>query len=460
MTSGTTPQTSPPDERTPAIPSSDRPARRSSLAQGLACGACGAAFPLDGRTACERCFGPLQVVYDLAQLRGSRPGPVLRGREVGLWRFRELLPPVSPSCAARLSVGNTPLRHAKELGALWGLEDLWLKDDTVLPSGSFKDRPASVAVARAADLGFSRVGCASTGNLAAATARAAARLGLPCQVFVPKDLPASKLLPVLAFDGQIVEVDGTYDDANRVANLLGERGEVGLVNIGLRPYYTEGSKTLVLETLEALGWESPDWVGVPLGSGALLAATERGVDQVRDLGWLDGSGGDAPALFGSQPVGCAPIADAFARGDDQIVPVRRPDTIAESLAIGDPASGYEALSAIRRSGGFADAPTSEEVRSAILETARREGLWVEPAGGTVLASIKRKLEQGVIHRTDRVVAFLTGAGWKTPQALGAPSSWARPVQHLPADARNTEAPRPSPRPPAARTATPTEVRAW
>ncbi|MCI4323214.1 MAG: threonine synthase [Thermoplasmata archaeon] len=307
------------------------------------------------------------------------------------------------------------------------METVWLKDDTVLPTGSFKDRPASVAVAFAAAQGHRAVGCASTGNLAAATARAAVRASLPCFVFVPAGLPDSKLDPVRQFGGQIVEVEGPYDVANRVANLAAEAAGIGVVNITLRPYYTEGSKTLALETFEALGWNPPDAIALPLGSGALLAATERAISQLREIGWIPS--GPGPALLGSQPDGCAPIADAFDAGSDEIVPVEHPRTIAESLAIGDPGSGYEALRAIRASRGAADSPTSEEVIAAIRALARTEGIWVEPAAGTVIATLRRLREAGTVRRQDRVVAFLTGAGWKISHAVALSRVGSAPI-HL------------------------------
>lgn len=461
----------PPSPPSPIEPrtSQVRLASSTSRASHLLCSECGTLHPWSARTACDHCFGPLQVGYDLGGLVGSRPEPQLQGRPAGVWRYLELLPPVSPALAARTDPGPSRLRPATALGEAWGLDDLWIKDETALPTGSFKDRPASVAVALARELGYPAVGCASTGNLAAATARVAALLRFPCAVIVPTGLPESKLLPAQALGARVVEVDGTYDDANRLANLLAEEERIGLVNVSLRPFYTEGSKTLVLETLEQLGWDAPDWIGVPLGSGALLSATARGLAQARELGWLDGSGGGASALIGSQPQGCTPIVDAFHSSSGEIQPVRSPDTIAESLAIGDPASGYEALRAIRGSHGWADAPTSAEVREAILDLARTEGIWVEPAGGTVLASIRRARQEGRLDRSDRVVAFLTGAGWKTPRVLGPPSAWALPPLRVApktrglskllgltaTDARFSEPSRPPPSAGAAR-----EVRAW
>jgi threonine synthase len=403
-----------PIRREPVGPAARDPLA-ASLARALRCVECGHESRLEVETSCPACLGPLAVSYDLAPLRGGAPGDRLSGRRPSIARFAELLPPISPPWSALLDLETTPLRSAPRLAEWLGLESVWLKDDTVLPTGSFKDRPASVAVAFAAARDYSAVGCASTGNLAAATTRAAVRASLPCFVFVPAGLPDSKLDPVRQLGGQIVEVDGPYDTANRVANLAAEAAGIGVVNITLRPYYTEGSKTLAFEALESLGWDPPDVIALPLGSGALLAATDRAISQLREIGWIPP--GRGPALVGSQPDGCAPIADAFDGGSDEIIPVQHPHTIAESLAIGDPGSGYEALRAIRASHGAADSPTSEEVVAAIRALARTEGIWVEPAGGTVIATLRRLRESGTIRRSDRVVAFLTGAGWKIPHAV-------------------------------------------
>jgi threonine synthase len=389
---------------------------RVSRAVGLRCVACGARSPLVPTAACGECLGPLAVEYDLA---GSPPAGWPRGATRPprrLAEFAPLLPPVADA-ERTLALESTPLRPAPRLAAELGIAELHLKDDTVLPTGSFKDRAATVAVAQAAAWGYRAVGCASTGNLAAATARAATRAGLPSFVFVPRGLPESNLAPVRRFGGTIVEVEGSYDAANRVAFLAGERVGIGVVNVALRPFYTEGSKTLWHETCAALDGRAPDRVIVPLGSGALLAATHRGIGESRRLGFLpvDGAG---PALIGTQPEGCSPIVDAFERGTEEIRPVEHPTTIAESLAIGDPASGPEALRAIRTSGGTADRPTADEVRAGIRDLARFEGIWVEPAGGTVVATLRRLRATGAIRSSDRIVAFLTGAGWKSPAAGG------------------------------------------
>ncbi len=385
----------------------------ASRAVGLVCAACGARRGLALENACPECLGPLTVAYDLAAVRGGRGG---RPGASGLARYAELLPPVADPDRA-YALEGTPLRDAPRLARELGIGRLYLKDDTVLPTGSFKDRPAAVAVAQAVARGARAIGCASTGNLAAATARAAAREGRPAFVFVPEGLPAGKLDPVRALGGRIVEVPGGYDRTNRIAALAAEALEIAFVNIGLRPYYAEGSKTAWYETLDALGGEAPDRIVVPLGSGALLAATGRAVRETAALGWIR-PGSPVPALVGSQPEGCDPIVEAFRLGRTEIRPVREPRGVAESLAIGDPASGPEALRAIAASGGTADAPSDGEVRAGIRDLARLEGIWVEPAGGTVVATLRRLARSGFLRPQDRVVAHLTGAGWKAPGSSG------------------------------------------
>lgn len=385
-----------------------------SWAASLRCEECGASYPLGHGTACERCLGPLVVEYrapeepiDLGALWGRRPPT--------LFRFAELLPPAGRPDRDRLDFPASPLRRARRLGDELGVSELWIKDDTLLSSGSFKDRPAAVAVARARAERLRWVGCASTGNLAAATARAAARVGLGSVVVVPAGLPSSKLLLVRHLGSQIVEVEGSYDDANRIAQRAEEEFGGGFLNIGLRPYYAEGSKTLYFETWTELGHSNPDAVLVPLGSGALLSATERAIQQLGDA--MTQRGSARPRLIGSQPEGCSPIVDAFERGEDRIRPVEAGNSIAESLAIGNPASGRSAVRAIRGSGGVADRPRRSEVIRGVRDLARYEGVWSEPAGGSVVATLRRLRANGAIRRSDRVVLFITGAGWKTTTAI-------------------------------------------
>jgi threonine synthase len=413
-TMGATVQTATPPSTTatgaPSRGTSERSPR--SWAKALRCVACGERAALTPVAACQVCLGPLAIEYELSDRAGALALASRIRTDGTIARYAELLPPIDDPTHA-YALETTPLRTAARLASELDLAAVYLKDDTVLPTGSFKDRAATVAVAQAVRFGYRAVGCASTGNLAAATARAAARAGLPAFIFVPRGLPEAKLDPVRRLGGTLVEVDGPYDAANRVAFLAGEEARIGLLNITLRPYYTEGSKLAGHEILDAITGPAPSHLIVPLGSGALLAATARAIAERRALGWLPGTD-PGPALIGTQPEGCAPIVDAFQRGTEEIIPVEKPDTIAESLAIGDPASGPEALRAIRASGGTADSPTTAEVLRGIADVARLEGIWVEPAGGTVIATLRRLRESAVLGPNDRVVAHLTGAGWKAP----------------------------------------------
>jgi len=396
-----------------------------SWAVGQICEECGARSELTVGAACPTCLGPLVVEYRCPE--GPRAGgrAAWLARPATLFRFRELLPPLSRAHRDRLEFPSSPLRRAVRLGEQLGVDELWIKDDTVLASGSFKDRPAALAVAWAAAHGQPWVGCASTGNLAAATARAAARLGLPCVVVVPSGLPPSKLLLVRHLGARILEVEGSYDDANRIAQLVEETRGGGFVNIGLRPIYAEGSKTLLFETWADLSGHLPDTVIVPLGSGALLSATHRAQEQLR--AWAGAT--EPPArLIGTQPEGCSPIVDAFERGDEEIRPVERSTSIAESLAIGHPASGRSALRALRSTGGLADRPRRAEVIRGVRDLARWEGVYSEPAGGSVVATLRRLREAGTIRRSDRVVLYLTGAGWKTPASVRPHGIESRPLR--------------------------------
>ncbi len=310
-----------------------------------------------------------------------------------------------------LQPGFTPLRRATNLGEALGLREVWVKDDTVNPTYSFKDRPVAVAIAKAREWDLPAVGCASTGNLAAATAAAAAKAHLPCYVFAPASLEPTKLLLPRIYGATVVPVDGTYDDANRVALLAADRRGWGFVNINLRPYYAEGSKTLLFETWEQLGFELPDVIVTPLGSGLLMTSVDKGIRELRELGELSGAD---PRLVGTQAAGCAPIVRGFESPDGRPRPVRKPDTIAESLAIGDPASGYEAIQIMRKTRGFGDAPSDAEILEGQKLLAQTEGVFAEPAGGTTVATLKRAREDGRIDRGERVVLFITGNGLKAP----------------------------------------------
>lgn len=383
--------------------------------RGLLCRECGAEYPPTQLTVCDRCFGPLEVAYEIAVVQEVFHREVLADRSRDLWRYRELLPVSDEAARAGLQPGFTPLRRAANLAAALGVEEVWVKDDTVNPTYSFKDRPVAVAIAKAREWNLKAVGCASTGNLAAATAAAAAKAGLPCYVFAPASLEATKLLLPRLYGATVVPVDGTYDDANRVALLTADRRGWGFVNINLRPYYAEGSKTLLFEAWEQLGFELPDVLVAPLGSGLLLTSLEKGIRELRELGEVS----DPPLrLVGTQPAGCAPIVRGFESADGRPRPVKKPETIAESLAIGDPGSGFDAIRAMRATRGFADAPTDPEILEGVRLLARTEGVFAEPAGGTTVATLKRAREDGRIDRDERVVLLVTGNGLKTPAVWG------------------------------------------
>lgn len=379
--------------------------------RGLRCRECGAEYPATRLTVCEACFGPLEVRYELDAVREALTREALTRRPHDLWRYRELLPVVDDASRVDLQAGYTPLRRADNLARSLGLRDLWVKDDTVNPTYSFKDRPVAVAIAKAREWGLPAVGCASTGNLAAATAAAAAKAHLPCYVFASAHLEPTKLLLPRLYGATVVPVDGTYDDANRVALIAADRRGWGFVNINLRPYYAEGSKTLLFETWEQLGFDLPDAVVVPMGSGLLLTSVDKGIQELEALGQVnDGH----TRIVGSQPEGCAPIVRGFESADGRPRPVKRPSSMAESLAIGDPASGYDAIQIMRRTRGFADAPIDAEVLEGQRLLARTEGVFAEPAGGTTVATLKRAVEDGRIRRDERVVLLVTGNGLKTP----------------------------------------------
>ncbi len=384
---------------------------------GLACRQCGRSEPLGLLYVCAACFGPLEVTYDLALAGATLTRAAIEHRAPGIWRYLELLP-VESVPARSLPVGSTPLLAADRLGPTLGIERLWLKDDTRNPSLSFKDRAVAIAAAVAVDLGVEALACASTGNLAGATAAAAAAIGLPAYVFIPADLEPAKIDHALAYGATVIPIEGSYDDVNRLCLEVADETGWGFVNINLRPFYAEGSKTLAFEIAEALGWRSPDVIVAPIASGAMFTRVARGFEELADLGLIE----RRPIRFvGGQAAGCAPVAAAFEAGTDVIEPVRRPDTIVRSLAIGSPADGRYALDLARASDGSIEAIDDETTAAAIRDVARLEGLYPETAGGVTLAAAAAARQRDVIRDGDEVVALLTGNGVKTPEArtLGA-----------------------------------------
>ncbi|HZI70626.1 MAG TPA: threonine synthase, partial [Nitrososphaeraceae archaeon] len=302
------------------------------IIQSLKCRECGKEYEPQFRYICEECFGPLDVIYNTSNIR--KDTFALR-QDKTYWRYFELLPIADKGNIVNLNAGFTPLQHADRLGKeIGGLKNLYIKNDSVNPTFSFKDRPAGVAVSRAKEIKLKAVGCASTGNLASATAAHAAKAELPCYIFAPSDIEHIKILQALSYGAEFVAVDGTYDDANRVASVIGDSKGIGIVNINMRPYYVEGSKTLAFEVAEQMNWQVPDNLIIPVGSGAMLNAICKGFEELERLGFIDNMAN--LKITAAQPHGCAPVVDAFKRKSNDVIPVERPETIAKSLAIGDP----------------------------------------------------------------------------------------------------------------------------
>jgi threonine synthase len=379
---------------------------------GLECRECGLTYPVEPLSICEACFGPLGVAYDLEGVAGRISRREIEAGPSTLWRYRSLLPTPDRE-PIDLGAGFTPMRRADRLGGALGIEELWLKDDTGNPTGSFKDRVVSVATSVARSFGFDTVACASTGNLANATAGHAAAAGLDAYIFVPHDLERAKIVATGAFGANVVAVKGNYDDVNRLCSEVAESLPWAFVNVNLRPFYAEGSKTLGFETAEQLGWELPDHVVVPVASGALLTKIHEGFHQLASVGLIE----ERPVrISGAQATGCAPVARAFKDGTDQVRPVR-PETIAKSLAIGNPADGYYAVRVARETDGAIEDAADEEIVAGVRLLAETEGLFAETAGGVTVACLRKLREAGVIRPDERVVAYITGTGFKTVEAL-------------------------------------------
>jgi threonine synthase len=380
---------------------------------GLRCRECGRDYEVAPIYTCEWCFGPLEVAYDYEAIAGSVSRESIAAGPASIWRYEDLLPVGRPG-AETLQAGWTPLVRADRLAGELGLGELWIKDDTRNPTNSFKDRVVAVALAKALEFGHKTIACASTGNLANAVAAAAARVGLSSYVFIPADLEAGKVLATSVYGGNVVAIDGNYDDVNRLCVELADTHPWAFVNVNVRPFYAEGSKTLAFETAEQLGWQVPDHVVVPIASGSLLTKIRKGFDELHKVGLLD----EAPELrvSGAQAAGCSPVATAFAESSDAIRPVK-PSTIAKSLAIGNPADGYYALDTIRSTGGAAVAVTDEEIVDGIRLLARTEGIFGETAAGVTIATLARLAAEGVVRPDERVVAYVTGHGLKTLDAI-------------------------------------------
>jgi threonine synthase len=380
--------------------------------ESLKCKECGTAYELDASYFCENCFGPLEAVYDHSGLDATEAKRRIQAGSQGIWRYADFLPfagrPGDP-----LEPGLTPLLRADRLAERLGLDaELWVKNDAANPTHSFKDRVVAVAVAKARELGFDTVACASTGNLANAVAAHAAAAGLESYVFVPANLEEQKLLATGIYGTNLVGVRGNYDDVNRLCTQLAETRPWAFVNVNLRPYYAEGSKTLAYETAEQLGWELPDRVVCPIASGSLFTKVGRGFQEWLDIGLVSG---EQPIFNGAQAQGCSPVATAFAEGWEVCKP-QKPETIAKSLAIGDPADGPYALEQARVTGGRVDSVTDEEIKDGIRLLAETTGIFTETAGGVTMGVLRKLAERGDIGAGERVVIYITGEGLKTLDA--------------------------------------------
>jgi threonine synthase len=379
-------------------------------ATGLHCANCGDAYPLEARYACDRCFGPVEPAYDTAALRRELTRERIERGPRTLWRYADLLP-VTPA-AGSLPVGCTPLLPAPRLAATLGLRELYVKVEGANPTHSFKDRVVSVASAKAVELGLTALACPSTGNLAGAVAAQAAALGLDAYIFVPADLEREKIIAAAVPGATVFAVDGTYDDVNRLCAELAYDRPWAFVNVNVRSYYAQGSKTLAFEVAEQLGWRLPEQVVVPIASGSLFHKLHKGFEQLVDVGLAEGA---LPRQYGAQAAGCAPVAEAWERGDDEVRPVR-PDTIARSLAIGAPADGANDLAVARRTGGAVAAVPDDEIVEAIGLLARTTGIFTETAGGVTIATLAKLAREGRLDPDACTVAYVTGDGLKTPDA--------------------------------------------
>jgi len=380
--------------------------------KGLRCRECGRDYPLEPIHVCEFCFGPLEVVYDYDQIKSNVSRDKIQKGPPSLWRYLDLLPVDEPSVG--LSAGFTPLKRAERLGEALGLRNLYIKDDSVNhPTLSFKDRVVSVALSKAKEFGFDTGACASTGNLANSVASHCAQAGMNCFVFIPANLETQKIIGSLVFEPTVVAVEGTYDDVNRLCSEIASDQGWAFVNINIRPFYAEGSKTLAFEVVEQLGWKAPDAVVVPAASGSLYTKIWKGLKEMKEVGLINEV---KTRMYGAQAEGCSPIATAWAEGRDFIKPVR-PDTIAKSIAIGNPADGIYALQTAKESGGGWETATDGEIIEAMKLLAETEGIFTETAGGTTVAVLKKLAERGQIDPDELVVVFITGNGYKTLEVL-------------------------------------------
>ena len=392
---------------------------RPSYVHALRCRECGKEYPKAAVHVCEFCFGPLEVAYDYPAIGKVLTRALIESRPPTMWRYAELLPLDGPP-AVGTETGMTPLVRADRLAERLGVKELWVKNDAVChPTLSFKDRVVSVAISKAIELGIGTVACASTGNLANATAAQAAAAGLPAVILIPFDLEPAKVLGTSVYGARVVAVKGTYDDVNRLCSEIAGKYGWGFVNVNLRPFYAEGSKSYAYELAEQLGWRTPAHIVVPMAGGSLVTKIGKAFGELEKLGLLaGGAGARKTRVHGAQAAGCAPIVDMVLENREQVRPVKTPTSIAKSLAIGNPADGFYARQTIVGSGGFAAKPTDDEIVAAMRLLAETEGIFAETAGGVTLGATIKLIEQGRIGKEDGpIVVSITGNGMKTQDPL-------------------------------------------
>ncbi len=383
-----------------------------SYVLGLKCKECGHRVPVSPVHVCEACFGPYEVEYDYAAMKGKVTRESIAKGPKSLWRYKDLLPVEHPKTG--FHSGFTPLKRADRLAKELGCTNLWIKDDSCnYPTYSYKERVVSVAISKAIEFGFDTVGCASTGNLANSTAAHAAQAGIRCFVMIPHDLEQGKVLGSLIFGPTMVRIRGNYDDVNRLCTEIADKYGWAIVNVNLRPYYTEGAKTFGFEIAEQLGWRLPQHTVVPTAGGTILPKIYKAYQEFIKLGLVEDN---KPKIYSAQAEGCNPVVTAIKAGSDIIVP-QKPNTIAKSIAIGNPADGYYAYQVVKESGGWGESATDREIVEAIKLLAKLEGIWTEPAGGTTLAAAIKLIQSGRIPKDESIVISITGNGLKTLETV-------------------------------------------
>src|SRR5271170_2505299 len=384
-----------------------------SYVLGLKCKECGQTYPPKGVHVCEVCFGPLEVQYDYAAMQGKVTRASIEAKDRNLWRYRDLLP-INGEPKTGLHSGWTPFKRARNLEKYLGVKELYIKDDSAnYPTWSYKERVVSVAITKAIELGYDTVGCASTGNLANSVAAHAAQAGLKAFVMIPHDLELGKVLGSLIFGPTMVRIQGNYDDVNRLCSEIADKYKWAIVNVNLRPFYTEGAKTFGFEIAEQHGWKLPRHTVVPVAGGTILPKVYKAYQELIKLGLVEDN---QPKIYSAQAAGCNPVVEAIHRGTDIIEP-QKPNTIAKSIAIGNTADGYYVWHVIKDSGGWGESATDREIVDAIKLLAKTEGIWTEPAGGTTLAVTMKLIEQGRIPRDESIVISITGNGLKTLETV-------------------------------------------